>query len=151
MAFDINKSKERTTNGSPFLRNIKDLFHSQDAVKSTFSDPDKVAIVRINLGEIVTAAASCIQFSDRPNGRRNLVIRRKALYQPTIPTNMDRPKTDANMQAKDGQRCRSQVFHPKQLVLLNVYFIFSESHESWINTTIAPSGPRESSMIAPKS
>jgi hypothetical protein len=38
--------------------------------------------VGIDLGEVVTAAASCIQFSDHPNGRRNLVVKRRALYQP---------------------------------------------------------------------
>jgi hypothetical protein len=61
--FDTRKQKQRTRNGTPPLRNIGDLFHSQDAVKSTFSDRDKVAIVEIDQGEVVTAAASCIQFS----------------------------------------------------------------------------------------
>jgi hypothetical protein len=83
MAFDTRKTKQRTTNGTRLLRKIEDLFHSQDAVTSTFSDPDKVAIVVIDLGEVITAAASCIQFSDRPNDQRNLVIRRKVPYQPT--------------------------------------------------------------------
>lgn len=43
---------------------IEDIFDSHDAVESTFSDPDKVPIVGIDLGEVVTAAACCIQFSD---------------------------------------------------------------------------------------
>jgi hypothetical protein len=62
MAFDTRKPKQRTTNGTTRLRNIEDLSQCQDSVNLTFSDPDKVAIVEIDLGEAVTAAAPCIQF-----------------------------------------------------------------------------------------
>ena len=83
MAFDTRQPEATDNEWTPPLGNIEVLFHSQDAVKSTFSDPDEVAMVGIDLDDVVTAAASCIHFSDRPNSRRDLVIRRRALYQPT--------------------------------------------------------------------
>jgi hypothetical protein len=103
MAFDTRQPEATDNEWTPPLGNIEVLFHSQDAVKSTFSDPDEVAMVGIDLDDVVTAAASCIQFSDLPNGRRNLVVKRSALYQPNR-----QAKTDANVQAKEGQRCRSK-------------------------------------------
>ena len=110
MALDISKQKPKRSKISiqgvdRLLDNVENVFPDVEAVKEYFTNPENVTIVGIDLGEVCTAAACCINFSDKTAGTvnhtsnypddectalnktnavRNLVIKRQALYQPTL-------------------------------------------------------------------
>lgn len=86
VGYDDNHSKDTDSQGvDRLLKNVDDMFPNVDAVRNHFSDPEKVTIVGIDLGETFTAAACAINFAvGDENGVRNLTVRRSALYQPTL-------------------------------------------------------------------
>jgi hypothetical protein len=90
VAFDTSKqgekSKKKQQSGiDSLLPSVEDVFCNTKAITEIYQDPRKVTVVGIDLGEVVTVAACAINLPTNTAATvRNLTIKRKALYQPTL-------------------------------------------------------------------
>jgi hypothetical protein len=86
VGYDYYHSKDADRQGvDRLLESVDDMFPYINAVRNHFSDPEKVTVIGIDLGDTFAAAACAINFAvGDKNGVRNLTVTRSAIYQPTL-------------------------------------------------------------------
>jgi hypothetical protein len=115
LAFDTSKDKKAYANRRrDLLPEIRDVFPDKDAVASKFANAKDVLVVGIDLGEVFTLAACCSGFSDV----RNLTIKRKALYQPTLKARHEREN-----------RKPIAIYHAESLISPRLEGTFADAEE----------------------